>query len=531
MSAFAYLRHPFALLAAVALLVGALWYALGLPAQMPPSPLAAGEKLACLFYAPEDLAPERIEADLAALARHASCVRTERTGMGFDRVPEIAARFGLAVLQGVAVGRDAGENRAEIERAAAIAETRRGAVRAFVVGSDVLGRRELRTAALAALVRELRARTKLPVTSAETPDAWLDADLLADAVDFITLRLPLYDAPSPVAAGDAAAHLAATHAALAARFPGKEVALVESGWPSAGRMREAALPSPAAQARVLHDLLAASKRGKFQLALFEGIDQPARAAARGTASAHWGLLDADSREPKFRWGGAVADHPLWRMQASMGVMFALVIFAAGFLAARSLGPDAPAAVKWEPVALAALGAGAFLGWAVADLPVQSHSAAGWALHAILLLLALAVPPLAAAAMVRGVPFEGFAALLDPARRRAAHPLARAVAAAFALTVFFAIQAGLVLALDPGARGFPFAALTGPAAALLLLSLTNPAGPRHEGTAENAAALLLAGSALLIVLNEWFWNWQAWWLAAALLALALACRRAARAQRP
>ena len=39
-------------------------------------------------------------------------------------------------------------------------------------------------------------------------------------------------------------------------FPGKEILIGETGWPSAGRMREGALPSPVNQARVLHEVLA-----------------------------------------------------------------------------------------------------------------------------------------------------------------------------------------------------------------------------------------------------------------------------------
>ena len=43
------------MLAAVSLAVGFIWYVLGLPVQMPRSPLAAGEKLGCVAYAPADI--------------------------------------------------------------------------------------------------------------------------------------------------------------------------------------------------------------------------------------------------------------------------------------------------------------------------------------------------------------------------------------------------------------------------------------------------------------------------------------------
>src|SRR5688572_24505433 len=52
MKALAYLRHPIVLLAAVSAAIFLIWYALGDSVQLPPSPLAAGEKLACVSYSP-----------------------------------------------------------------------------------------------------------------------------------------------------------------------------------------------------------------------------------------------------------------------------------------------------------------------------------------------------------------------------------------------------------------------------------------------------------------------------------------------
>jgi glucan 1,3-beta-glucosidase len=299
----------------------------------------------------------------------------------------------------------------------------------------------------------------------------------------------------------------------------------EIGWPSAGRMREAALPSPTNQARLIHDLVAAAKAGNFQLNIFEGQDERWRGRIRGTASAHWGLLDGETGEIKFRWGRAVSDHPLWFYQGLLGIMLALVVFAAAFLAARSLGHGAPARVNWRPVALIALAAGMFVGWSVAEMPLQSDSLLEWVHAAFLIALAVATPPAAAAALVHGRPIEGFGALLDPDQRPSVHPLGQIVAVLFVLTVVIAIQLALGLVFDPSHRDFAGAALTGPTAALLILALERPAHGRARGVAEAAAALILAVAALFIAINETFWNWQALWFALTLLTLAAACWRA------
>jgi len=65
-------------------------------------------RLQCISYAPSadpgadprGVTLEKIRADLALLARRTGCVRTYTVSGGFDRVPEVAAEFGLQVLLG-----------------------------------------------------------------------------------------------------------------------------------------------------------------------------------------------------------------------------------------------------------------------------------------------------------------------------------------------------------------------------------------------------------------------------------------------
>jgi glucan 1,3-beta-glucosidase len=536
MTAPVYLRHPAVLLAAVIAAIAFVWFALGLPVAMPRSPLAIGEKLECVSYAPgmeaadAAVSVEKLESDLVRIASQAGCIRTYTTGRGLDRAPSIARRMGLEVLQGIALGRNADRNQAEIERAIALARTDRAGIRAFVVGSEVLSRGVLGSNELATLVARVREATKLPVTYADQWQTWLDAGALASLVDFITIHVPLYWAEYPVPAASAARAMIDARAKVAARFPAKPVLVGEIGWPSAGRMREAALPSPANHARVLHDVIAAAKAENFRVNIFESYDQ-SRASGRGVDGAHWGLIEADTGTNKFRWGRAVSNHPLWFVQAVLGIMLALIVFAAAYLAARSMAPTAPDAADWMPVALVALAGGLFFGWAVADAPLRSHSVLEWAHSALVLALAVVTPPAAAAALIRKIPFAGFAAVLNPLHRRATQPLAQVVALLFVLVILVAIQLALGLVFDPTYRDFLFAPLTGPAVALLVLARRNSAGLDRDGPAEPAAALILAASAVFIAFNETFWNWQALWFAAVLLALSLACWRPWAARNP
>ena len=172
----------------------------------------------------------------------------------------------------------------------------------MVVGNEVLLRGEMSATDLAGTIRAVKARVRVPVTYADVWEFWLRNRDVANAVDFITIHILPYWEDFPIPAGDAAAHVDAIRRQVVDAFPGKEVMIGEVGWPSAGRMREGALPSPANQARVIQDVLALGKRENFRVNVIEAFDQPWKRALEGTVGGHWGLFDAATRAPKFAWG-------------------------------------------------------------------------------------------------------------------------------------------------------------------------------------------------------------------------------------
>jgi exo-beta-1,3-glucanase (GH17 family) len=535
----AFLRNPAVLLPAVAGLIALTWFVLGWPSQLPPSPLGANEKLDCISYSPfrsgEDpgsvaaIPPARIDEDLARLAPLAACVRTYSTAYGLDRVPELARKRGISVVMGLAIGRNGAVNKAEIDRALAAVNAHRPAVRALVVGNGVISRGDMSAAELAALIRNVRQMAKLPVTYADTAERWMRAAELAAAVDQITVNFLPYAAQRPVAIGDIQRTMLDTRAKFASLFPGKEVVFAEAGWPGAGRMRGGALPSAVNQARAAQEMLAAGKAGNFRAHLYEAFDQPWRMSREGTAGANFGLLDGDTRAPKFRFGAELRNHPFWFFQIVIGLMCALVVFAAGYLGARISGPVDPAKVNALPVAALALVSGVMIGEVLIDTALQNQTLFDWIYSLFLTLLALTVPPVCAAALIRRAPRENFVVLLDPLARNLSDPLSRTVTLVQVLVTLAAIELALGLVFDPASRDIQYAALTAPVTALLAVALLNPRGERRESIAETAAAVLLTASAVWIFFSEGALNWQALWFEALLLvhAWTLATARAAR----
>ena len=524
------MRLPLALLAVLTAVIFAVWWAVGAAAQMPPSPLAPGEKLNCVSYAPFGpgqspfdpatlIEPRQIDEDLALLAPVTGCIRTYSTDYSLDHVPEIARRHELKVIQGLWLSGEPEKNRYQIQTAIDLAKRYPDVITAIVVGNEVLLRGEMSAADLLNVIRTVKSQVPVPVTYADVWEFWLRNPALLEAVDFVTIHILPYWEDLPIPAKEAGAHIEAIRRKVAAAFPGKEILIGETGWPSAGRMREGALPSPVSQARVLHDLLTLAKRDNFRANLIEAFDQSWKRVHEGTVGGHWGLMDGETRRIKFAWGGTVSNHPMWVWQAFGGMALAFLIFAAAWTVRRGEVNSR----QWLAVAAIAVAPGILAGWAVENVPIESFGVGGWFRSLALLAVALAAPLATAAAVTSGVTIPVFAQVLTPARGRLHDPLRFALGAVLVVLGVLALERALGLAFDPRYRDFAFAPLTAAVMPYLVLAFLRPStGAR--GAAEVVMGCALALCAGYIAINESLANWQALWCSGALLALALTLLR-------
>ena len=514
--------------ALTALAVGAVWWWLGAPVKLPPSPLAAGEKLSCLSYAPfrgpqdplvegTHVTAEQIDQDLALLAKYTNCIRTYSVDDGRDDVLKSARRYGLKVLHGVWVSGDPDKTRRQVATSVAYAKDYQDVITAIVVGNEVLLRGEMTAENLTAVIRDIKAQVPMPVTYADVWEFWLRYPDVGNAVDFVTIHVLPYWEDFPIPASHAAAHLVAIRNKVAAAFPGKEIVIGEFGWPSAGRMREGARPSRSNQAIAVIEALAAGKRENIRLNIIEAFDQPWKRALEGAVGGYWGVIDRATDAPKFSFdGGSVSDHPHWRAQALAGIVLAALTFGAAFAAGRKKG--FPAYV-WIKIGVVALLPAILIGWTIETVLIESFSAGSWLRSLAFAAVAAIAPIVGAAACAAGRPAPAFAALLGGSGSRRGL-LDWALGGTLIVLMLVAVEAALGLVFDPRYRDIPFAPLTGAAAPFLVLSLTTsrPAGSR--AVAETVAAAVLALSAVYIVINETFANWQSVWFCAGLIGLAV-----------
>jgi exo-beta-1,3-glucanase (GH17 family) len=534
-----------ALFAIAAAAIVAAWAWLGAPVQMPPSPLASGEKLYCVSYTPfrgaqSPLGPEvpvdprQIDEDLAQLKHITDCVRTYSVDYGLDQIAEIAKRHGIKVLQGLWLSNLPERSRRQVATAIALAKRFPDVIAAVIVGNEVLLRGEMAAPDLVRTIREVKSQVAMPVTYADVWEFWLRHRDVASAVDFITIHILPYWEDFPIPAREAAAHVDAIRGQMAAAFPGKDIFVGEFGWPSAGRMREGALPSPVNQARTVHEVLDHAKRENYRVNLIEAYDQPWKRQLEGTVGGHWGLFGAYRREAKFTWGGVVSNHPHWHWQAAEGVVLAAVTFATALAVRRRRAAAGSVGGSLRIAAMATV-PGILIGWTLANVPLESLTVGDWLRSLAWAAAALVSPVVGAAAVMSGTTAPTFAHILGRAGQRPRDPVALALGVLRVALAVLAVQGALGLVFDPRYRDFLFAPLTAATVPLLLATHGKPAIKEkllgrwkrrlQAPTAEAAVAATLAASAVYIVGNESFANWQAVWFAAALLALAFTLLRA------
>ena len=517
------LRTPLALLLISLSVIAAVWWWLGTPITLVRAPIDPNAKLLCVSYAPfrgaqTPLQPsthidrEQIAQDLAQLAKISDCVRTYSVENGLDQVPEVAAKVGLKVIQGIWLASNRQKNLAQISTVIGLVKQYPTVITAVVVGNEVLLRGEMTTSDLAATIRSVKAQVAVPVTYADVWEFWLRNREIYEAVDFVTIHILPYWEDFPIRAKYAAAHVDDIRKRMAVAFPGKEILIGETGWPSEGRMREGALPSRTNQARVVSEILDLAKRENFRVNLIEAYDQPWKRELEGTVGGYWGLLDSVHRALKYPPNVAISNYPLWKLQMGCGMALSVFVFGVGWLTLRRR-PWKPRLAAWIAVALFATASGILLGVATDKMLYESYGFGGWLRWGALLAAGVAAPLLGANAVMAGRALPTFLELLGPRADRTRSVSQIFLGMTLIVTTLIAADTALGLVFDPRYKDFPFAALTMTVLPLALLTFLNRPPRGMRPISEAVFAGLFVTAALFTVFNEGLNNWQSLWTGA------------------
>ena len=485
-------------LAALASLAG--WWMLGRPVALPDAPTS---RIACVSYAPFRDAgkspldasafvdAERVDADLRALSQRFDCVRTYSQGQGLGAVPRIARRYGMKVLLGIWLGQDPQANDEQIRLGIATARAYPDVVRAVIVGNEVLLRGELSSAQLAADLARVREAVPEPVTYADVWEFWLRHPELAASVDYLTIHILPYWEDRPVPPERAVQHVAAVYAKVSAAFPGRRVMIGETGWPSAGRPRQAASASVVDEARYLRDFLRYAEETGLPYNVIEAFDQPWKRTQEGTVGGYWGIFDAQAR-PKFAMTGPVVEMARWWLgwlaAALGGVIFAL----AGTSRHRRHG--------WRErlaLGLAGVASGGAIAWQFRQMWFACRNPWEWTISLAACVLAV----FTALRLARWI-----------AGRLAGTPRPGGPGGWRTLWLFALAYYGLLLVFDGRYRDFPLGLFALPCVGHALAGWLSGAGERTRPALEQrflAACLPLLGVSVVVQeagLNPTAWSW-------------------------
>jgi exo-beta-1,3-glucanase (GH17 family) len=495
-------------------LTAALWAYGGRP--QPAGDAVAGGKFMSLSFAPfrpgqsplRERFPsaEQADADMAQLAPVTEAVRTYAAIEGSYDAAALAQKHGLKLWQGIWLGADRVKNQLEIARGIALAHQYPDTITRVIVGNEVLLRRDLPPDALIAALEQVRHAVKQPVAYADVWDFWRQFPEIAAHVDTMLIHLLPYWEDNPTGIDGAVKHVADTYQLMKKLFPGKEIAIGETGWPSEGRARRDAVPSRVNQARFLRQFIALSRTQNFSYNFIEAFDQDWKYESEGRVGANWGIFDS-ARALKIPLQGPVSNLPHWRGYAGLAI-------AAGFTLA-AIGGFGVGAVTLGFVLANALAYAATDAWPfLYDISVTAAAAINLAGQALLAAAALRTKKLSekldgAATLTRLRQFYAQSSQWRP------YP---------DLLFLFSLAASInqtLLACDSRYRDFP----AGPYAVPLILAAIRLArgrltlaAPRENGVVVIALSLFTAIS----ITVEGFLNTQSllWNLAAFLLALSV-----------
>lgn len=282
--------------------------------------------------------PAQISTDLALIKGQADGIRTysaiegtpaetmARIKAGTD-IAGLAKQAGLKMWLGIWLSANPADNAKEMAVGIAEANAYPDTVTRVIVGNEVLLRRDLSVGDLTKDIDYVRARVKQPVAYADVTDFWAQFPQVAPHVDIVMIHFLPYWENTPLSVDDALAEIGSTTAKFKAMFPGKQISIGETGWPSRGRWRGPAAPSRVNEAVFLRRFATLADKEGVDYNIIEAFDQNWKYEDEGVAGANWGLWNAH-RVQKFPLTGPVVEHPSWPWYAGLGALAGCLLFGA-----------------------------------------------------------------------------------------------------------------------------------------------------------------------------------------------------------
>ncbi len=274
----------------------------------------------------QETIPESVlRQDMARLSTITKRVRTYTTDAGIDRVPYIAKEYGLKVSLGIWLSDDLEMNEKLMAKGIKAVNDNPGVVDRVFVGNEVILRGELTADELSAYILRVKkaiTNKKVEIGTVDVPALWTNNPKMARESDFIGINLlPYWEG---VAADKSMDWVEDYVTQMQKEFPRKKIVITEAGWPSEGRVKRGAVPSPAMAAYFYRHFLNLATAKNYDYYVIEAFDQPFKAVKEGSVGAFWGIMDAEGN-PKFSFTGTLTSFEDWASYAGVAVAGSLII--------------------------------------------------------------------------------------------------------------------------------------------------------------------------------------------------------------
>ena len=236
------------------------------------------------------ISPSQVASRLAKIRGRAQWIRTFSTTKGMETAGALAHKVGFKTAIGAWIGVDQSSNTAEINNL--IAAANRGEVDVAIVGSEVMLRNDISSAALIQYIQQVKAAipTNILVTTDDTYDVLIAHPEVVAVCDIVMANI--YPYWEGVRIDSSIAALNNRYWQLKTTYSSKKVLIGETGWPSAGTAVGSAVPSPANAAYYFLAFNSLVRANSVKSFYFEAFDEAWKAESEGLQGAHWGINTA-----------------------------------------------------------------------------------------------------------------------------------------------------------------------------------------------------------------------------------------------
>jgi len=238
------------------------------------------------YYITED----QIKNRLATIQPYTEWLRMFSSSKGHENIAKIAKDMGMKTMAGAWINSDKENNEKEIQNL--INNINNGYVDIAVIGNETIYRDDISESDLIAYIQKVRdaITVDVPISTVEVYYELMQRPQLMKACDVILANAyPFWEGYPIEYAG---LYLKKAYEDLKNSNPNKKVIISETGWPSAGKSIDNALPSKENAMKYFTDTQKWSKNNHIEVFHFSSFDEGWKVTEEGELGANWGLWDS-----------------------------------------------------------------------------------------------------------------------------------------------------------------------------------------------------------------------------------------------